>query len=86
MPTFTRGHYTALLSRIEPKHPTAGETKRGEYSAQCCTVRAADTPQPPPTCMVIQHTQHMNTSYPRKFSTNNIICILYFNMGGESHN
>jgi len=35
--------------------------------------------------MVIQHTQHMNTSYPRKFSTYHFICILYFNMYCEWH-
>ena len=31
------------------------------------------------------HTQHMNTSYPYKFSTNNFICISYFNIYCESH-
>jgi len=31
------------------------------------------------------HTQHMNTSYTRKFSTDNLVCILYFNTYTESH-
>jgi hypothetical protein len=39
----------AVLSRIEPEYPTAGESenKRGEYSVQCCTLRPADTAPPP---------------------------------------
>ena len=79
-------YVAAVLSRIEPEDPTAGERQsEGNilYSAVQCGLRTHHHHR---TCMVIQHTQRMNTSYPRKFSTNNIICILYFNMDGESHN
>jgi hypothetical protein len=40
---------------------------------------------PYPTWMVIKHTQHMNTSYPGKISSNNVIHILYFNVCWKSH-
>jgi len=69
-----------------------GQTTLGKkfWSAVCVVspskqgkVRAADT-SPAYLEGDMTHAQQVNTSYSRKFSTDNLFCILYFNIYSES--